>query len=145
MECEHQKMSRNDNEICQFYSSRKELLFFLFNTLNLILNDGENYCHCKKCGEKKRRTKKKCEMCKIPVIFRDSKKDLTANMFNDMFFYVKITVNYYFTFTKFLKQKKVRFTVLFVKNTITPGETVTRVEDGVSLKPNLLNMQRKIK
>ena len=53
MDCEHQKMSRNDNEICQFYSSRKELLFFLFNTLNLILNDGENHCYCKKFREKK--------------------------------------------------------------------------------------------
>ena len=40
MEYEHLKMSRNDfNEICQFYSSRKELLLFSFNTLNLILND----------------------------------------------------------------------------------------------------------
>ena len=75
MECEHQKMSRNDfKKIFQFYSSRKELLFFLFNTLNLILNDGENYCHCKKCGEKKRRTKKNVKCVKCQLFFEIPKK-----------------------------------------------------------------------
>ena len=144
MECEHQKMSRNDNEICQFYSSRKELLFFLFNTLNLILNDGENCCYCKKFREKRWPTEKNCEMCKIPVIFQDFEKVLTANMFNNVFLW-KNHSQLLFHLYQILKQKKVRFDVLLVKNITTLGETVTRGEDGVSLKANLLNMQWKIK
>ena len=55
MECEHAKISRAQfNEKMQFYSNRKELLFFLLNTLNLILHNGWQYCYCEKCEKRKR-------------------------------------------------------------------------------------------
>ena len=49
MDCEHKNLSRDEfNQKVKFYSSMKELLFFLMNTLNLIFHNEYYYCYCEK-------------------------------------------------------------------------------------------------
>ena len=62
--------------------ARYELVFFILNTLNNIV-DSRSYCYC---DEKK---DKKCQICIIPIIFRDFEKDVAENIFkyNFLFWY----------------------------------------------------------
>lgn len=49
MECEHKKLKREQfNGEINYFDSRKELLFFILNTINLIINNSHHYCYCKK-------------------------------------------------------------------------------------------------
>ena len=54
MDFEHTKITRaQSNEKLKFYTAGKELLFFLLNTISLILHKDWQYCYCKKYGKKK--------------------------------------------------------------------------------------------
>ena len=94
--------------------------------------------------EKKKTYQKKLWHVKNTSYFSRFQKGINCKHVQ-WYFYGNITVNYYFTFTKFLKLKKVKFAVSLVKNTTTPGETITQGEDDMSLTLNLLNIQWKIK
>ena len=86
MECEHVKITRAQfNEKVQFYANRKEFLFFLLNTINLILHNGWQYCYCDKYEKRKRPEEINCKLCRIAIIFVDFEKDIYKDMFNDTF------------------------------------------------------------
>ena len=58
MKCEHKKLTREKfNGKIKFFDSGKELLFFMLNTINLIIHNDDHYCYYKKFG-KKRSTEK---------------------------------------------------------------------------------------
>lgn len=86
MECEHKKLTTEQfNGKIKFFDLRKELLLFIFYTINLIIHNGHHYCYCEKFGEKKRSTEKNCDMCRIPIIFCNFEKDIEKNWFNNAF------------------------------------------------------------
>ena len=59
MDCEHAKMSQGEfNKKSKFCSSRKEYVFFLMNTLNLIKHNGCYYCYYQKYLKKRIKGKK---------------------------------------------------------------------------------------
>ena len=86
MECEQVKIIRAQfNEKFQFYTYRKELSFFLLNTINLILHNGWQYCYCDKYEKRKSHQEINSELCRTGMIFVDFEKDIYKNIFNDTF------------------------------------------------------------
>ena len=55
------------------------------NTLNLIIHNGYYYCFCEKYYKKKGSNEKNCDFCQIPYIFSDFEKDITKNIFDEVF------------------------------------------------------------
>ena len=101
MECEHKNLSQQQfDEKTKRFKNRKELYFFILNTLSLIIYNGHYYCFCEKFM-KKRLNEKNCAICQIPLTFCNFEKDLNKNMFNEVFFvglpqktYVSSTKNF---------------------------------------------------
>ena len=69
-ERKHKNFSQQQfGEKTKRFKNRKELYFFILNTLSLIIYTGDYYCFCEKFMKKKRLSEKNCAICQIPLIF----------------------------------------------------------------------------
>ena len=93
MECEHKKLTREQfNGKIKFFDLRKELLLFIFYTINLIIHNGHHYCYCEKFGEKNGLLKKIVTCAEFQLFFVTLRKTL-KKIGSIMLFFGNITVN----------------------------------------------------
>ena len=134
MVCEHcTKMSKDQfkKEISENQKkSRYDLVYFILNTLHLIVSNGYWYCYCSKENENK------CKLCTIPIIFFDFEQDIDKNMFNLGF--IKFTIlGSAMSLDNYLMKIKAPSSAFFIKNMNSGGETEHLGKPGLSLSLSL--------